>query len=432
MNFLGNLNPLNLFTSARSIHPGPLQANSLNDSQKAELIALNELYPEIDSGTLLGYLKIRSWKRTEAAAQISSTLSWSKSMNPQICDVAHFMRGPPDGCIVCLEDGVGDCARDTSGRPIIHIIGMLHGSLLEMQMQMCYALRRAEKYRQNTDMVQSYCMVIEILPRSGAVPTFRFPDTNTKLLMNMQKQHFPGTLSSTTHFCGIPSAISWAFSLCKPFMEQEAYNNMILRPDFTHLLRDGYIDSQNSLIEWGGERSFSIEEYIIWRAVEEGVEASLQEPRRYDPTISNSLSDLESMELALKSSSIVDNKSSALKVGQLSKQGSGQGWASNFKWKEKLVALLPGVLLYFDNLDENDASNKPSAVIVLGQGAYIDESVEGRDNTPFSFQLVTPSRNYRFAARDDTEMYQWIEAISDAVSRVIMQQNIQAQEHTDN
>ena len=37
---------------------------------------------------------------------------------------------------MCLENGLGDCARDKDGRPIILSIGMTHGSFADMQNQM--------------------------------------------------------------------------------------------------------------------------------------------------------------------------------------------------------------------------------------------------------------------------------------------------------
>ena len=85
---------------------------------------------------------------------LQSTNAWRKAFKtPTILDCAPFLRIPegnsgPDGCVVCLEDMKGDCARDLRGRPIVASIGMLHGSAKEMQSQMVYATNRALLYAQ--------------------------------------------------------------------------------------------------------------------------------------------------------------------------------------------------------------------------------------------------------------------------------------------
>jgi hypothetical protein len=100
---------------------------------------------------------------------------------PSIVDIAPFLRVPegskgPDGCIVCLEDGKGDCARDKHGRPILLSCGMQYGSSIEMQLQMVYSMNRALQYCP-PGMLQSSTVVIEVAPRnSSGRTTFRFPD----------------------------------------------------------------------------------------------------------------------------------------------------------------------------------------------------------------------------------------------------------------
>lgn len=199
---LSYVNPLNLMGKSGSGAPAPLlNGANLTPTQRGALSALQAEFPNCDPGALLGYLKVRNWKVAEAAAQRHSTLHWAPSMRPTMHDIAPFMLGPPDGCIVLLEDRQGGCARDRLGRPIVASIGMLHGSLLDMQRQMVYALRRAELYYTDKAQIQSNCVVIEVLPRPGAVATFRFPDANTKLLMEMQKV---GTLPTFIHATSHP------------------------------------------------------------------------------------------------------------------------------------------------------------------------------------------------------------------------------------
>lgn len=202
---LSYVNPLNLM--GKGPPPPPLLAvTNLTPTQQNALGALQAEFPSCAPGELLGYLKVRNWKVAEAAAQRHSTLHWAPTICPRMHDIAPFLLGPPDGCIVLLEDCRGGCARDRLGRPVIASIGMLHGSLLDMQCQMVYALRRAQLYYKDAETITSNCVVIEVLPRPGAVPTFRFPDTNTKLLMEMQKV-MPRLFSSLllSLFPGFPS-----------------------------------------------------------------------------------------------------------------------------------------------------------------------------------------------------------------------------------
>ena len=72
--------------------------------------------------------------------------------------------------------------------------------------------------------------------RAGAPCPFRFPDKDVRTLFDLQARQYPGALASTTHFCELPRAVTWAFRLCKPFMAASD-ENMKLRPDFGHLLK---------------------------------------------------------------------------------------------------------------------------------------------------------------------------------------------------
>jgi len=173
--------------------------DKLSQAQKNALCALQahfagDEYPTKPSPEeLLGYLKVRSFDVTQAKTQFDSTLRWM-SMNPapKIHEVAPFLRRArdcegPDGAIFLLERKGADCVRDTLGRPVIVSVGMLHGSALEMQRQMVYALNRAKAYMLPGKLHAS-CTVIEVVPRKGANTTFRFPDKETKALMDLQKQ----------------------------------------------------------------------------------------------------------------------------------------------------------------------------------------------------------------------------------------------------
>ena len=104
-------------------------------------------------------------------------------------------------------------------RPVIASIGMLHGTVEDMEKQLVYANERAALYTK-PGMLVCQSVVIEVAPRKGAGTSFRFPDKNVrKANMDLQRQHFPaGAVGTTSHFCGLPRGVTWAFKLCKPFM----------------------------------------------------------------------------------------------------------------------------------------------------------------------------------------------------------------------
>lgn len=188
MDFISRLIPKGMFENSRdqaTLASGPFL--TLSQLTEGQLVALNSMkiqFPDESEEVLIGYLKFRNFNVGEASNQIATTVTWKASLRPSIVEVAPFLRsapgcGGPDGCIVVLEDMKGNCARDIYGRPIVACIGMLHGSMLEMQFQMIYALRRAALYSQPGN-IQSNCTVIEVAPRPNCKTTFRFPDTNTK------------------------------------------------------------------------------------------------------------------------------------------------------------------------------------------------------------------------------------------------------------
>jgi len=207
----------------RAAEAGADVFEALPAKHRALLEQLEAKYPDAGRGVLLGYLKHRDWNVSEACAQFEATALWRKSLpKTSIADVAPFMLYPPgcegpDGCIVCLEDMKGDCARDHKGRPIIANIGMVWGGAVAMQRQVDYAIQRALLYIDKTQEV-GVCNVVEVIPRKGCRPTFRFPDKDVRSILDMQRNHYPSMLGHPTHFCGIPRAITWAFALTKPFM----------------------------------------------------------------------------------------------------------------------------------------------------------------------------------------------------------------------
>ncbi len=403
--------------------------SDLNATQRVVLEELQKHFHGSNAEELLGVLKIRQFDKMAAKNQYQSTLNWRKqNPEPNISEVQAFLRPAPDcdgpdGCVFLLEkkgivdeNGNPDCCRDLLGRPILVSIGMLHGNELEMQRQMIYALNRAREFTK-PDMLHSTCTVIEVAPRKGANVTFRFPDKETKGLMELQKQHYPGTLSSTTHFCGIPKMITWAFALCKPFMDKEAYDNMMLKPDYSHLPK--YIKKENMLKQWGGEMEFDFHEYIQWRAEEEGVQDKLSnEVRRYTATPANGEDALANDDAlsSMTSFYMQNNDPPPRRMHNVWKQGSGVGFFANTKWKEKLLCISngSGFALYFDSLEISE-SNKASKVIPL-QGSFIEETKDGKDSKSFGFQLVCPGRSYNFSCESNDALDSWLLAFQEEIA----------------
>ena len=194
-----------------------LKVDELNENQRRSLDELLIKFPDAKKEDLMGYLKVRDWKAREAIAQYQTSVLWKEvHMNVTIADVSRFILKPQgcegiDGGMYVLEDMKGDCARDCHGRPVVYIQGMLHGSIDEMLKQMVYCMKRASLYYKEGFMKCS-TVILDAVPKKGCNTTFRFPDAESKQLMNYQKLHFPGSLSSTTHICGIPSYIVWVSS----------------------------------------------------------------------------------------------------------------------------------------------------------------------------------------------------------------------------
>ena len=403
--------------------------SDLDAAQRAALEELQKHFRGSNKEELLGVLKVRQFDKIAARSQFESTLIW-KNQNPAptIAEIQAFLRPAagcdgPDGCVFLLEkkgmvdaNGNPDCYRDLLGRPILVSIGMLHGNSLEMQRQMMYALNRAREFMK-PDMIHSTCTVIEVAPRKGANTTFRFPDKETKLLMELQKQHYPGTLSSTTHFCGIPKMVTWAFALCKPFMDKEAYDNMMLKPDYSHL--STYIKKDQMLKHWGGNVDFDFHEYIEWRAEEEGVKDRLNnEVRRYTSAPANSEDPLANDDTLSSMSAyyIQNDDPPPRRMHSVWKQGSGVGFFANTKWKEKLLCVGngSGFALYFDSLEISE-NNKASKVIPL-QGSFIETTKEGKDLKSFGFRLVCPGRSYIFSCESNDALDSWLTAFQEEIA----------------
>jgi hypothetical protein len=180
-------------------------------------------------------------------------------------------------------------------------------------------------------------------------------------------------------------------------MDAEAYANMVLKPDFSHLSK--VILKDNILREWGGEQSFDLDEYISWRAEEEGVsDLVTDEVRRYSalpPT--DQFADATGVS-EISSESISTGDPQPRRIAKVWKQGSGVGFFANYKWKEKLLCIGPGgIAMYFDSL-EISPQNKAARIISLA-GSYVELIPHGMDDKSYGFQIVSPSRNFSFSCK---------------------------------
>jgi len=408
------------------------------------------------------FLKVRKWVASDAAAQIKDATAWLEDLGVVTMEhVAPFMRTPsgrtktagfPDGCVVLLEDGRGGCARDSTGRPVAVSMGMSHGSAREMQLQLAYTMQRARLYALPGQSPGDTCTVIEVAPRDPAqknTPTFRFPDVDVRSLFDLQTRVYPSSLGTSTHFCGLPQAVVWAFRLCKPFMSAETYDNMKLKPDFSHLA-DKHIPPDSMLPRWSsggnggvvGSFEFDIDEYVEWRAREENVPAGSLCPRGQGrafaassaesalDSVGNdgtgassriSAAELLGVSKAAPSDGVDgggdgDATQEVSKAGVVSKQGSGRGLFGNHKWKEKLLVVRAGAALYFDSTDATSATNFVARVIPLGSGCRVSRASEGPASSGFLqrfgvpaavFVLATPARDYTFSVGSEKEAAEW-------------------------
>jgi hypothetical protein len=391
----------------------------------------------ITDDDLVPYLKASDGNVSQAALRFTKAqAARAEYKKVTIRDVAEFYRSPqgtgrrtPDGCVVPLEDTRGGIARDGKGRPIVLSLGMQHGSAAEMQKQYGYIMERVEAHRaQGSDgPVRGACVVVEVRPREpGAPPSFRFPDRDVRTLFDMQRDIYPGSLYSVTHFCGLPRAVTWAFKLVRPFMRRETYESMVLKPNFSHL--PSTIPRGSMLRQWGGELEFDIDEWLEWRAREEGVEDGLcprGEGRRFDPKAAaaaneDAMADSLSAEGGISAASVIggdagggdgDGTAPARMHGVLEKRGSGRGLFGTTRWKTKLVAASAEVgLVYFDSTDVSH-KNKAARIVQLSEeGTRVE-----RRAAASQFALVAPTREYLFAAATEAEAGQWVSALQECI-----------------
>jgi hypothetical protein len=331
-----------------------------------------------------------------------------------IRDISAFLRASPGAvnpaaCIVCLEDGKGGVARDVEGRPIVVTIGgMVYGSALEMKLQTLYAIKRAELYclPENGHAPGETCAILEVMPRTSSDSTaFRFPDANSRVIFDMMRHIFPASQLSAVHFCGVPRIVLAMFHLCRPFLSAELNKRLILKSGFSHL-KGKHIAPENMLSVWdpSGTFDFDLDEYVEWRAREEGVAEHEICPRGMGRQYYASMA-----ELPISAAHLLRGGDQVVKHGPARKQGSGLGILSSRKWKTKLLVLCPTVLFYFDSLAVTD-KNKASRIIPLDAGCTV--TIADKDNSMLC--VHTAGRDFLFRFECSQETLEWQEAIRSA------------------
>ena len=393
--------------------------------QLSSLDASEESTEELSDAELASFLHIQP--SVEAAAKaIVAAEKWKHENGLTIKNVAEFLRSPPGatmppGCLVCLEDGKGGVARDKKGRPIIMKIGMMYGSEEEMKHQLAYAVQRANTYINPEDYPDlapyECCFVVEVCSReTGSLnATFRFPDANTRSLLDFMKRVYPGSQFSVAHFCGLPSFVVGSFKLVKPFVSKEIFDRLKLKSSFKHLKKEGYVEPASLISHWDPEGTFDfdLDRYVEWRAEEEGVPLD-QICARGQGRSYNAKSEMERAVSLFELLGTADNREKILKHGSVEKKGSGVGLFASSRWKPKFLVLAPGMLLYFDSKKISD-SNVASRLIPIGPSADV-ERIYGEEGKKAAMRFFCGEREYIFGFSAVQEAEEWTQALRKQIS----------------
>lgn len=383
---------------------------------RKELEALSpvdpESYSELELDSFLQFQK----SVPAAAKALLASRKWVEDNPVTIADVASYYRSPqgqssPPACLVCLEDGKGGVARDHEGRPIINMMGVVYGSEEELKQQIVYALQRAALYRLPHHRPGEVCFVAEATSRgtNKLNPTFRIPDANVRALFDFMKNYYPGSQFSTVHFCGLPSFVVGFFKVVKPFMSAEIFSRLKLKANFTHLKNDGYVEPDSLLPVWDkqGTFRFDLDEYVEWRAREEGIPLSQicpkGEGRTYDGT-PGGMNHVVSLQEILGTE---EGKAKVIKSGWGEKQGSGMGLFSSSRWKSKYLVLTPGLLVYFES-SKVSPSNQASRLITIDESCTVGRLCT--DEKKAMVCLQSADREYVFGFSSEKEAEEWIHA----------------------
>jgi PH domain len=402
---------------------------------------------------------------SEAASNVLYATNYKAQNRVSIADIAPFLRAPPGGqfkypesCYVCLEDMKGDCARDKDGRPIVLHLGMPYGTADELKQMCCYAMERARQYvrldTKSTDLKgKPCCIIMEVMPREkGQTMTFRIPDAPTRSMIDHAKVLYPDSQYGTMHFCGVPIVATLIYSMCKLFMPIESYQRLNLYSSCSPL--QNVVDNANRLPQWDnkGTFQFDFDEYVEWRAREEGVAVIGRGEGRQSSgqhgdgsaaangtggiSITDVISAADAAAAAVTSSSEGSSDSGSwtsassasrvltvLRHGRAQKRGSGKGLFKSHQWKEKYLAVLgDGFLLYFDSTNTSNAKNYASRVIRLDTKCQVTVELDdsstgsGSSSSLFLLSLQAEQRQFLFGFSTLQEANQWMQAIQQSSS----------------
>lgn len=227
-------------------------------------------------------------------------------------------------------------------------------------------------------------------------------------------------MGPTTHFCGLPRAVTWSFRLVKPFMSARSYAAMKLKPDFSHL-REKHAPASSLLPRWDkqGTLDFDLDAYIEWRAREEGVEVCGRGAGRAfgagddDAAMNAAGAGRLSLEELMS-----DDEAGVLKHGAIDKRGSGRGVFGNRKWKRKHLVVRGGLAAYFTTADVT-AANVATRMIPLGPGCSCARAPReglGLRGPAAPLVLTTPLRDYTFGSETDADADSWVEALRKGIA----------------
>lgn len=169
--------------------------------------------------------------------------------------------------------------------------------------------------------------------------------------------------------------------------------------------------AENLLPVWDkdGTFQFDLDEYVEWRAREEGADENQICPRgmgrQYQEDDSLvSAADLLDGEQAMKAMKVI-------KYGKCQKQGSGIGFFGTTRWKEKLMVVIPTALFYFDSQDITK-QNKARRFIPLDPSCTV--SVRDYDTTLIVVRVHAMARDFDFGFNNRDEATEWAKAIDHA------------------
>tara|TARA_Y100000741_G_scaffold365247_1_gene361476 strand:- start:2722 stop:3384 length:663 start_codon:yes stop_codon:yes gene_type:complete len=171
--------------------------------------------------------------------------------------VSQYVYTNSDACLLCLENEHGHLL-DSSNRPILLSIGMIHGSFEDMKKQVDYALHRAK----SCQIENGICSIIESNHKS-----FRFPDYNVRKLFQYIRNEYEECEHGYIHIVGLTRLYKIGFNFALRFVPLELRNIFIIHDSYESL--HTYLKKESMLTRWNGNIAFDIDDYVKWRCADE-------------------------------------------------------------------------------------------------------------------------------------------------------------------